>query len=242
MHFSQQHRLPGLRKLVEEGLPATTGMKLLPDLLSPRKRWRGEGLVCGNREKGLGRAPESQGDFVTQAGRRPSGASPQELLPLRLPSHLPLQALFYFSDSLDASSLRALLQDTSGRPGRSLRPRPQRPQGGDHLAFIPEEATIPTLVVFLSRHGRRYEAEMAWRAEETLREPRKRHIGYGAGAPWRARPRPLGGRNTRSVFYHWKLPRATAPRVRARERRGDEDGWALTRLPGTRWSPSRLLP
>jgi len=159
MRFGPQHGYQ-IRKIIGEELSDFTGIKLSVIYYHLEKMER-EGLLNGAREKTSGR-PEKTRYSVTQDGRAAFRRLLGDLLRFDYRPTFASDGLFYFSNSLDASSIREALEGYI----RTMQATLDRVRGhkAATIPFIPEEATISTLIIF-SHHERHYEAEIAWAKE-----------------------------------------------------------------------------
>ena len=159
MRFGPQHGYQ-IRKIIGEELADFTGIKLSIVYYHLEKMER-EGLIHGTREKTSGR-PEKTRYSVTQTGRAAFRRLLGALLRFDYRPTFAADGLFYFSNALDVSAIREALEEHIRNMQAALdRVRSHR---AATIPFIPEEATIPTLIIF-SHHERHYEAEAAWAIE-----------------------------------------------------------------------------
>ena len=162
MRFGPQHGYQ-IRKIIGEELADFTGIKLSVIYYHLEKMER-EGLLHGAREKTSGGRPDRTRYSVTDEGKVAFRRLLGELLRFGYRPTFASDGLFYFSDSLGASSVREALEGHIRNMQATL--DRIRCHKAASIPFIPEEATIPTLIIF-SHHERHYEAEIAW-AKEAL--------------------------------------------------------------------------
>jgi DNA-binding PadR family transcriptional regulator len=162
MRFGPQHGYQ-IRKIIGEELADFTQIKLSV-IYYHLEKMEGEGLVRAAREKTSGR-PEKTSYSVTEKGRTAFRRFLDELLLFEYHPTFASDGLFYFSDTLSPSSIKAGLE----RHIHSLRGALDRIEAhkAASLSFVPEEARTSTLIIF-SHHEHHYQAEIDW-AQVALR-------------------------------------------------------------------------
>ncbi len=146
-----------IRKTIAEDVSDFTGIRQSVIYHHLEKMER-EGLLHGAREETSGR-PEKTRYSITEEGRAAFRRLLGELLHFEYRPTFDVDGLFYFHDSVSVSSMTEALEGHV----RNMQAALDRIRGDKAatIPFIPEQATIPTLIVF-SHHERHYEAEIAW--------------------------------------------------------------------------------
>jgi DNA-binding PadR family transcriptional regulator len=159
LRFGPQHGYQ-IKKTIAEQLSDFTRIKL-PTIYYHLEKMEAGGLLSACREK-PGSRPEKTVYDITDKGRESFQSMLSALLEFEYRPSFPSDAVFYFSDSLEAEDIAAHLKKDVLKLQETIRSI-ERHQT-ETMRFVPEEMRAMAHIIF-SHHLHHYRAELDWAVE-----------------------------------------------------------------------------